>query len=186
METLSRDTVFQLLLNLSGANLLNFCATNTTISSICDERNDYFWRTKVFNDYSNVPNKPDNLSWKRFYILLGTTRQFIKQVPITYKDRQLNEWITLGQIWINNTDTPDQILLRANQIFLKRYPNDDPDQLTIVNNKFYIFWSKPISAPQLFNFNPTYYNMIQQLRYVPASSVPRGAMRYITHRPPGR
>lgn len=185
METLSHDTVFQLLTHLSKADLLNICTLNTTFASFCDAQNEYFWQTKVLQDYSNVPPKPDNISWKRFYILLGTTRQFIKQIPIVYDDSHIDH------IWINNTDTLDQIRSNANQIFLKQYPNDDPDELRMSGGDLFIYWRKPISAPQLFGSNPNYYNLIQQLSYRPAGSiydkvVPRGAMRFVTHRPHGR
>ena len=165
METLSRDTISELLSYLSRADLLNFCAINKTISSLCDENNKNFWRTKVLNDYKNVPNKPDNLSWKRFYILLGTTRQFIKRIPIIYDNHNVKT--VLDKIWINNTDKPGKIFLLANQIFNSKYPNDCPIEFRMKdnNNRVCIGWANPRSFPQMFCSTFDFYNLIEQLEY---------------------
>ena len=170
METLPRNTLFEILLYLSGADLLNFCSTYTIISSVCDENNDDFWKMKVVNDYpnQNIPNKPNNISWKRFYILLGTSRRYIKQIPVTF-DNPLNDNIEqIGQIWINYTDPPGKILGLANNLFINKYPNYDPLQLTIINNNFEINmrWIYPISHRSLIvNYNENYYNLINELRF---------------------
>lgn len=172
METIPHNIFFEILLKLSGADLLNFCSTNVTISSICDESNDYFWNKKVLNDYidQNIPNKPGNISWKRFYILLGTSRRYIKKVPVTYQIADNIE--QLGHIWINYTDTPNKILRLTNNLFINKYPNDHPDSLVLIMNNLEMdmFWINPISNPdQVTNFDEDYYNLVTELRYYTSS-----------------
>lgn len=173
METLAQDTVFEILLHLSGADLLTFCATNRAIASFCDEQNEYFWQLKVLNDYGdrNISNKPNNLSWKRFYLLIGTN--FMKQIPLTYlisTSSVINpttppQLVPLGSIWINRDDIPEQILQRANKLFTAQYPNDNPRELILRGNNIDMFWLNPLSNSQLFNVRPNFYDLANQLIY---------------------
>lgn len=169
METLSRDTLFQLLLNLSGSDLLNICAINRTLSLFCDESNDFLWKTKALQDYQNIPNKPDNISWKRYYILLGTTNRFIKEVLVTYRTETQE---TIGTIWINNTDTPSNIINSANKLFISKYPNDDPIYLFFIGKEFNIDVTDPISNPIFIDDQNIYqFDSIIELRYLRRSSI---------------
>ena len=165
MENIPSNALFELLQHLSGPDLLNMCSTNRVIASFCDESNDYFWKLKVLKDYPQALNKPANISWKRFYVLIGTN--FMKQIPLKYFHSAFlptNE-VSLGSIWISRTDTPDQILHRANEIFLAEYPNDKPEQLNLKGLYFDLFWENPISNAKLVNLLSNYYNRGEELIY---------------------
>ncbi len=131
METLSKENLSEILSHLSGADLLNLCAINKQLSTFCDESNTYFWQKKVLRDYNNIPPKSTNISWKRFYIELGTSHNYIKPVPIKYIGKE-KRVIDLGRIWINNTDNSNKLLENANKLFKSRFPHDNPNGLRAV------------------------------------------------------
>ena len=169
MQSLSADTLFELLLNLSGADLLTLCATNKSLLSLCEENNDYFWQLKVEKDYPSASNKPGNLSWKRFYVI-----NFTKRIPLTYVMNNSSiippttpppEVSSLGLMWINRTDTPEQILQRANKIFLAQYPDDKPQDLTLQGPNLDMFWYHPITNAKLITFDPDHYDLANELIY---------------------
>ena len=168
MEPLSPDTLFEILLHLSGADLLTLCLTNKSLSSFCDENNDYFWQRKAEKDCPSALNKPSNLSWKRFYVTNS-----MKQIPLMYgipdgrriTARGIPQSVSLGSIWINKTDTPEQILQRANKIFLAHYPDDAPSQLIMVGMDLMMTWNDPITNAYLVNFTLNFYDSVYYLVY---------------------
>ena len=117
MQNLSSDTLLQILYSLTGVDLFNTCKTNRKIYSCCKENNDFFWKSKVLSDYDgkNIPDKPTDISWKRFYIDLGTTNTYIKQVKIYYRI------FYVGSIWINYTNKIHEIISRANTVFYRKF-----------------------------------------------------------------
>ena len=164
METLSRDLLFDLLLHLQGANLLNLCNSNKQLFNFCNDTNDYFWQNKILLDYSDIPTKPANISWKRYYIQLGTNH--LKQIPLYY-DEEL-----LGYIWINRDDTPNKIRQTSNQIFKLRYPNDYPISLrndAEFDSAASIYWKHPLNE-YIDSEQPLsreMYNGTSKLTYIP-------------------
>ena len=121
METLPHDLLFDLLLHLKDVDLLNLCFSNKRLAQICDENNDYFWQQKTLLDYFDIPPKSNNISWKRYYVQLGTNH--LKRIPIYYEDE------LLGYIWISRDDTPQKILQTSNELFKSLYPNERPMSL---------------------------------------------------------
>ena len=178
METLSRENLFEILLHLSGANLLNLCVINKQLTSFCDESNTYFWQLKVLQDYSNIPPKPKFVSWKRFYIELGTTSNYIKPIKITYVGRA-KRTLTIGILWINNQDDKNQLLEKANRMFKTQFPKDHPDGVyalgsmesrTINDNEYptykeLIYWRNPLDSPVLMKYTLDFYSTIYELNY---------------------
>ena len=141
METLPRDLLFDLLLYLKNSHLLNLCNSNKQLYNFCDESNERFWQQKVYFDYQNqpIPPKPNNLSWKRFYIQLGTNH--FKQIPIYY-DEEL-----IGHIWISRDDTTQKILDNSNNLFRLIYPDDYPADLrnkAALDSPNRLYWYKPL------------------------------------------
>lgn len=126
LETLPRDILFQILLNLKGAALLNLCNTNRSLFNFCQESNDYFWQQKVLLDYQDKKGlpKPNHLGWKQYYIELGTTQNFIKQIPVSVDEKEI------GYIWISVNNTEREILDSSNKLFLRYYPKGDPISLS--------------------------------------------------------
>ena len=175
METLPRDLLFDLLLHLKNTNLLNLCNTNKRLAQFCDESNDYFWQQKVLLDYSDIPPKPNNISWKRYYVQLGTNH--LKRIPLYYNEE------LLGHIWISRDDTTKKILQISNQIFKLRYPNDYPVNLTNgahFTSPEYLSWKLPLyelvhlDQPLLREM----YNGTHKLVYLSMSGLSRATLIY--------
>ena len=140
METLPRDLLFDLLLYLKNADLLNLCNSNKQLYNFCDESNERFWQQKVLFDYQNqpLPPKPANTSWKRFYIQLG--KNLFKQIPVYYESE------LIGQIWISTEDKTQDLLHKSNNLFRTFYPDEDPDYLSNGTNALY--WQQPLYEDQ--------------------------------------
>ncbi len=134
-------------------------------------------RQKVSLDYQNVPSKPKYISWKKFYIKLGTTYKYIKPIKVTYVGRA-EDSLNLGSIWINNNDNVNKILDRANTLFKSQYPHDTPDgvhaygpDIMMIEDQIYdinkdlIYWRTPLRSPVLVSITPLFYSQITELQY---------------------
>ena len=49
METISRDPMLQIMMNLDDKSLLNFCLTDKRGSELC--KNEDFWRNRLFSRF---------------------------------------------------------------------------------------------------------------------------------------
>ena len=163
METLPSDLLFDLLLYLKNSHLLNLCNVNKQFYTFCDESNEQFWRQKVLIDYQerNIPDKPNNISWKEYYIRLGTN--YFKEVPIFYGND------LIGHIWISRDDTTNNILYNSNRLFKSVYPNENPLELTneLMNSDEDLYWKNPLNE-QLHNdkfLSLDTYNLTNRLIY---------------------
>ena len=104
------DTLMNILVHTKTPELVNLCLANSTINNICNS--DYFWQLKVDKDF-NYGNKPDNISWKQYYMWLYQS----KEVPVTVFKmtrgtiRLFKE--TIGTIIIKRTDTLLDVVSKA-------------------------------------------------------------------------
>ena len=81
----------------------------------------------------------------------------MKRIPITYNKSYFSR-VLLGLMWINRSDTPEQILERANRIFLSQYPDDKPRKLLSIRPgscMASMYWTNPIENAQLFQRSRT-------------------------------
>lgn len=171
METLPRDILFNILLHLKNSNLLNLCNTNSRLYNFCSESNEYFWQRKVLVDYQNrkILPKPANLSWKQYYIELGTTNNFIKQIPVYFEQNRI------GYIWISVNDTEADILKNSNKLFLLKYPHDNP---VLLDNDIFgsLHWYQPLTVEgQDKIISKEDYNRTQKLIYTLTGYMERDA-----------
>ena len=138
--SLPSEMLFEILLNLRGVDLLNFCLVNKSLQYLCNEQ---LWQQKTLLDF-NHSTKPPYLSWIQYYIQLN--RNNIKQIDIS-----IYEWInvsrslphplgnrglkriSLGPFWITKQDTLKNIILNAISLY-KLTPSNDIRLRDIDNN----------------------------------------------------
>lgn len=68
--------IFEILPKLNLRNLLRLCQSNSKLNTLCSY--DELWRTKVSNDFPNKIVKPENYTWREWYLSLAT-----KKIPMT-------------------------------------------------------------------------------------------------------
>lgn len=165
METLPRDLLFNLLLHLKTPALLKLCNSDKRLYHFCDESNEYFWQQKVLQDYQTAPAKPNNISWKRYYIQLGW-----KHVPVYF------EFDLIGEIWITEEDTANDILRKSNRLFRSFDPDTQPEYLSIGSKLLY--WEQPLQSEQQKDQTVTkdVYDNISKLIYFSQSYLNQVAM----------
>jgi hypothetical protein len=67
MFSASRDTDFLIMEEMDDESLLNFCKVNLHTFTICN--NDLFWEKRSKRNFEELSKlKPENESWKRFYL----------------------------------------------------------------------------------------------------------------------
>lgn len=67
--------------HLTGKDLLALCQTNQAFAEAC--RDERVWEERVLGEYNNyVIHKPENISWKKYYILILNSQQ----IPIYYNE----------------------------------------------------------------------------------------------------
>ena len=120
MELVPVDIYKEIITKLSHANLLNFCNVNKIMSTLFSESNEEFWHIKTINDYKKMPRKPENMSWKRFYVELGTTNNFIKSVSMEYISRIDFDGDDL-YVSISKPDSAEDLLRQIVDIFAIEY-----------------------------------------------------------------
>ena len=116
-------------------------------------------------DYNetDIPTKPINISWREYYIRLGTN--YFKQIPI-YINSEL-----IDQIWINKDDT-------TNDIFISVYPEIEEDSniepIMLKDNINRLYWHYPLQERQRDNnkIDEDIYRKINRLTYIVSKSEP--------------
>jgi len=126
MFTGNKDTDLMIMMELPDKDLFNFCKTNKYINYLCD--NEHFWRNRYYRKYGTPKyNKPDHLTWKRFYnIFYGETSE--NGIKITVEIDRNNPIVTEMISSVKN-DYYDR-LTRYNDYGLK-----DDDELVDVIGK---------------------------------------------------
>lgn len=82
-ETLSIDSLTDILLQTPIADLTQLCTTNKRVQEICFS--DSFWQKRLAQDFPNeVAKKPANLSWKDWYINVSEFK--IDFLKLEYED----------------------------------------------------------------------------------------------------
>lgn len=134
---------YDIMLSLSGLDLLNMCKVNTYTKNICnDER---FWKDKLQLDYGHL-EKPINESYKEFYINLAP-KKYIVALRYYDDDNYISEGFNL---YLNNyeaagvaitcaalyEDGGDNYLLLGINYMYPKYPGDYDDPKHIVVETF--------------------------------------------------
>lgn len=109
--SLPRELVQELLLSMDTSVLLNFCSTNKEFRNLCN--NEFFWQQKV-SQLGQVSPKPNNLSWKQYFINLTN----FKTIPIyIYPQPQ-----PVAQLYVSYDDSISKLVEEANKLM---YQNSD-------------------------------------------------------------
>ena len=98
METLPKDILFEIALELSGKDLIQLCKTSKKYKYICDSN--IFWRKKIYKDYNlNVSNNP-----KYIYRKIKENNEICNQKLLEGKGKQY----VINEIQFDNED--DQLV----------------------------------------------------------------------------
>lgn len=67
MNTLQRENIYEIAVNLDLQSLNALCTTNSFYRNICQDG--YFWKLRTQRHYPDTVNlKPDNIPWRDFYL----------------------------------------------------------------------------------------------------------------------
>lgn len=135
---LPTEILYNILLDSSYDDIVNFCFSHTGINTLCDDDN--FWRDKWERDknlYPNAKDKPEDITYKYFYYLVS--HDLIKWISVYYIKSKT------GYIPIyKNTDNLQTIVTKAQALIFntraKPIPFDDVERKIIPYdvNVFYI------------------------------------------------
>lgn len=104
MESIPKELLFEIMLNLNITDILNFCQLDKNITQICN--NNEFWRLKSHRDYLQYTlTKARNITWKEFY----WNRANPRKISIIYAPNAFTR-IPIGGIWIKVSDTHEQVI----------------------------------------------------------------------------
>lgn len=123
-QQFSNDIGFEnLLITLPLQELLSLCTTNSNFYQAC--QNEYIWRLRLIRDFPhhNTLIKPDDITWRQFYLNLVSTHNFVRiyldnNVKYYYLPRLVsgfNQYLErLKEIIVNNFVLPDNYLILYN------------------------------------------------------------------------
>ena len=105
------NNLFEILLNTETSELVKLCPRHSNINKICND--DYFWQLKLLRDYQ-ANTKPEQLSWKQYYMWLYIPKQIPVYESETTVYRRIPIVNLLGTITIKRTETLQDLLNKSN------------------------------------------------------------------------
>ena len=120
---LPRDNIIDILVKTDTSQLSTLCSSHSSINQICNDEN--FWRLKLNHDF-RLYNKPENLTWKDYYMWLYIP----KQIPVYGTSR-------IGTISVRRTESLRDLINKGNQLYLSVFGNS-PEKLHILTPGYII------------------------------------------------
>jgi len=145
METLTKDTLTKIALELSPPDLINFCSTNKK-NNICSSENKDFWRLKIQRDYPKVFNyykiqnitlvNPKNTYIRKFIEVSKAIENFIEDV---LEEKLMREFPKVKKENFDNIQKKELFtkLYDLYQTLLPQYPGIRSDAIEATAAKYF-------------------------------------------------